>query len=255
MTENIELLSDTIKRYYLEFAHVCQYGRNCTNKDSLHWEKSIHIHRSHCQFGSQCRNIFHEDHLNSFTRPDILDVRFLCKYADQCHDRNDRKHLSKFRHTIAMNNSGIVRYYNLNKNINFVQNQQDNIKRVLDYARKQKWQQLKSERILQEIIDWIRTVRPIHRCRSEILESILLHGHVMSRDYMENLKKTQCVIDSILQHSRLQEIKHFKTLLYKTQHIKEYVSALVEEEFEKNYSNSRIDSIKKKKLFFYALFL
>ncbi|CAF4729631.1 unnamed protein product, partial [Rotaria magnacalcarata] len=81
------------------------------------------------------------------------------------------KHVSKFRHIITLEDSGIVRYYNLNQNIDFVQNQKDAVERVKRYVEKEKWERLPSGSIPQEIMDWIRTVRPVHRCRPEIFES------------------------------------------------------------------------------------
>ncbi|CAF0936731.1 unnamed protein product [Rotaria sordida] len=238
MTNNINNISYEVDQHCLDFAHVCRFGRNCTDKDSLHWEKWIHVLRPMCPFGNQCTKLVQEDHLNSFTHPNIRDIRFLCKYADKCRDRRNPKHLSKYRHIITFEDSGIVRYYNLNQNIDFIQNQKDNIERITNYIRKEKWEILKSESNLREIIDWIRTVQPVHRCRPEIFESILLHGHVMSRDYMENLKKSQCVIDSILQHSRLRRIKYLKEKKC-AKNIKSYVTALVLDEFEKQFSKNQ----------------
>ncbi|CAF4717168.1 unnamed protein product, partial [Rotaria sp. Silwood2] len=206
MTNNIENISDEVDQHCLNFAHVCQFGQYCNDTDTLHLEKSIHVPRPLCPFANRCKKLVQEDHLNSFTHPNIRDIRFLCKYADKCYDRRNPKHLTKFRHTITFEDSGVVRYYNLNKNIDFVQNQKDNIERVMRYIKKEKWETLKNESIPQNIINWIRTVQPVHRCKPEIFESIIRHGHVMSRNYMENLKKPRCIIDSILQHSRLRRI-------------------------------------------------
>ncbi|CAF1256458.1 unnamed protein product [Didymodactylos carnosus] len=231
-------LLDEIQRHCLNFAHVCEFGQDCTEKDPSHWEESIHIRRPLCPFGDQCAKLIQEDHLNSFTHPNIRDIRFRCPDADKCRDRRDLQHLAEFRHQITSENSGVVRYYNLNKDINFVQNHHDNIKRVQNYVKKQKWEALKSDSILKDIINWIRTVQPVHRCRAEIFESILLHGHVMSRNYMENLKKPQCVIDSVLQHNRLQQIRYFTETEF-AKRIKEYVTALVEEEFERKRAENK----------------
>ncbi|CAF3926094.1 unnamed protein product, partial [Rotaria sp. Silwood1] len=202
-----ETIPIDIDQHRLDFAHVCHIGQNCTDKDPLHWEKSIHVPRSICKFGYQCTKLVQEDHLNSYTHSKINDIRFLCTDADKCQKRKDLRHLSTVRHIITFEDSGIVRYFNLNKDIDFVQNQHDNIERVINYIKKEKWETFKSGSIPQNIIDWICTAQPVHRCRREIFESILLHGHVMSRDYMENLKKSECVINSILQHSQLRRIQ------------------------------------------------
>ncbi|CAF4422869.1 unnamed protein product [Rotaria sp. Silwood2] len=243
ITKNKKLLSHDIHQHCLNFAHVCRFGRNCNDKDSLHWEKSIHVPRYLCSLSNKCDKLVQEDHLNSFTHPNIRDIRFLCKYADKCYARRDPKHLSKFRHIITFEDSGVVRYYNLNKDINFVENQKNNIERVINYINKENWEPLKLESIPHEIIDWISTVQPVHRCKSEILESILLHGHVMSRDYIEQLKKPIFVANSILQHSRLRRIKYLKEKKC-AQDAREYVNALVTDEFEKHrFENTNINDI------------
>ncbi|CAF3617331.1 unnamed protein product [Rotaria socialis] len=232
-----DVISGEIEQHCLDFAHVCVLGRNCANNDSLHWEKSIHVRRPICSLGNECTKLIQEDHLSSFTHPNVCDIRFLCKDADKCHDRHDATHMAKFRHIITLEDSGIVRYYNLNQNIDFVQNQKHNVERVRRYVENEKWEPLPSGSIPQNIIDWIRTVQPVHRCRPEIFESILLHGHVMSRDYMDNLKKSPCIIDSILQHNELRRIKYFKEKKC-AKDIKEYVTALVIEELEGNNSEN-----------------
>ncbi|CAF3858744.1 unnamed protein product, partial [Rotaria sp. Silwood1] len=237
-----ETIPIDIDQHRLDFAHVCHIGQNCTDKDPLHWEKSIHVPRSICKFGYQCTKLVQEDHLNSYTHSKINDIRFLCTDADKCQKRKDLRHLSTVRHIITFEDSGIVRYFNLNKDIDFVQNQHDNIERVINYIKKEKWETFKSGSIPQNIIDWICTAQPVHRCRREIFESILLHGHVMSRDYMENLKKSECVINSILQHSQLRRIQCLREENY-AKDIKEYVTALVLDEFERKHSQKNSDEI------------
>ncbi|CAM4822397.1 unnamed protein product, partial [Rotaria magnacalcarata] len=234
---NNDVISGEVEQHCLDFAHVCAFGRNCANNDSLHWEKSIHVRRPICSLGNECTKLTQEDHLSSFTHPNVRDIRCLCKHADKCPDRHDPKHVAKFRHIITLEDSGIVRYYNLNQNIDFVQNQKHNVERVRRYVENEKWEPLPTGSIPQNIIDWIRTVQPVHRCRPEIFESILLHGHVMSRDYMDNLKKSRCIIDSILQHNELRRIKYFKEKKC-AKDIKEYVTALVTEELEGNNSEN-----------------
>ncbi|CAF3812014.1 unnamed protein product [Rotaria sp. Silwood1] len=232
MSKDPRQLKDEINQHCLNYSHVCAFGRNCTDKDPLHWEKYIHVPRCLCPYGNQCTKLVQEEHLNSFTHPKIRDIRFLCKYADKCYDRRKPEHLSRFRHIITFEDSGIVRYFNLNKDIDFVQNQHDNIKRVNNYIKKEKWETFKSGSIPQNIIDWICTVQPVHRCRREIFESILLHGHVMSRDYMEQLRFPEKVVTSVFQHSEIRRIQCLKERNV-AQHVREYIEALVNEEFAK----------------------
>ncbi|CAF3753117.1 unnamed protein product [Rotaria sp. Silwood1] len=220
------------RQHCLEYAHVCPFGRSCTTSNSWHWEKCIHVPRISCEFLDKCDKCNQEDHLNSFTHPKIRDIRLSCKYADKCHERQDLNHLSKYRHSMTFEDSGVVRYFNLNKDIDFLQNQNDNIKRVLDYAEMKKWKSFTLESIPKEIIYWIRTVQPVHRCSPEIFESIILHGHVMSLEYMDNLSKPKFVANSVLQHSRMQRIERLK-ITDCANHAKEYITALVTDIYEK----------------------
>ena len=220
-------------QHCLEYAHVCQFGRSCNDPNSWHWEKSIHVPRMSCPYGDKCNKLNQEDHLNSFTHPRIRDIRISCIYADKCRDRREQNHLSRFRHSMTFEDSGVVQYFNLNKNINFVQNQNENIKRVLDYAEKEKdWRKFTLDSIPKEILDWVRTVQPVHRCKLEIFESIILHGHVMSLEYMDNLSIPKFVANSVLQHSEIRRIERLKIPTCADQ-AREYITALVTDIYEK----------------------
>ncbi|CAF2891665.1 unnamed protein product [Rotaria sp. Silwood2] len=226
-------LSHDVEQHCREFAHVCHFGRHCTIQAPLHLEKSIHVPRSLCIFGTECEKLLQEEHLNTFTHFNIRDIRIPCKHADKCYTRRDPKHLAKFRHAITLQNSGIVPFYHLNRNINFAQNQSNNIARITNYVQLENWEQLPSDSIPQEIIDWLHTVQPVHRCNPEIFKSILIHGHVMSREYMEALKDPDFTANSILHHSRIQRIDALKLPIY-AESAKKYITALVAKEYEKN---------------------
>ena len=229
---NIHTLSEDIHRHCLNLAHVCRFGRACNDSTRLHWEKSIHIARHFCPDGDKCRKLNQEEHLNSFTHPNIDDIRRVCKYGEKCHDGDKWDHVIKFRHPLSTEESGVVRYDGLNNNVNFVRNQSDSIARILNYIKTHNWTPLPSGRIPDHILNWVRTVRPVHRCNPIILESILLHGHVMSRDYMEHLKKPKFVANSVMQHSRVRRIKNLDIPQY-ADHAREYITALVIAEYEK----------------------
>jgi uncharacterized protein (TIGR02452 family) len=240
--------SQLAHQHCLEYGHVCPFGRSCTDTNSWHWEKWIHVPRMPCQFGVKCNKLNQEDHLNSFTHPNIRDIRIACKNADKCHDRQDPNHLSRYRHSMTFKESGVVRYFNLNKNLDFVQNQNDNIKRIFDYAKSKNWRKFTLESIPTEIIDWIRTVQPVHRCKLEIFESIILHGHVMSLEYMDNLSKPKFVANSVLQHSQMRRIERLR-IPECADHAREYITALVTDIFEKAgflkkiYAGGAIDTL------------
>ncbi|CAF3434099.1 unnamed protein product [Rotaria socialis] len=225
--------SRDVEQHCREFAHICHFGRSCKLESPLHLEKSIHVPRLLCTFGTECARLLQEEHLNMFTHSDIRDIRILCKHADKCHSRRDPKHVVKFRHAMALQDSGIVPFYHLNKNIDFEQNQSNNIAYINNYVERENWEPLPSGSIPQEIIEWLRTVQPVHRCNPEIFKSILIHGHVMSREYMEALKDPGFTANSILHHSRIRRIDALKVPIY-AESAKKYITALVAEEYEKN---------------------
>ncbi|CAF1163722.1 unnamed protein product [Rotaria sordida] len=241
-----ENISHVVHQHCLEYAHVCPFGRTCTDPNSWHWEKSIHVPRLRCEYGNHCKLCNQEDHLNSFTHPKIRDIRISCKYSDKCGQRLDPSHLSRYRHSMICKDSGVVRYCNLNKNINFVQNQNENIKRVLNYVESKKWQPFSLKTIPTEIVNWIRTVQPVHRCKPQIFESIILHGHVMSLEYMDNLRKPAFVANSILEHPRIRQIEHLRVREY-ANHAKEYITNMVTDiymkaGFLKKYAGGTLDT-------------
>ncbi|CAF1122915.1 unnamed protein product [Rotaria sordida] len=225
-------LPDATQSHCIKYAHVCKNGRNCTDKTPLHLSKTIHITRHLCPYHDKCRNINDEEHLNSFTHPNVPDIRPACPFGDKCHDLRKFDHKVSFRHPSARED-GIVQYYGSNENTNFVQNQKDNVANVEDFISKNKWKSLSSGAIPQQILNWIRTVQPIHRCSPIIFESILLHGHAMSREYMEHLKDPTFVANSVLNHSRMRRIEELKTKTCE-EDAKLFVTALVALEFEKN---------------------
>ncbi|CAF3383056.1 unnamed protein product [Rotaria socialis] len=235
-TKDRQKLSHDIQQHCLDLAHVCRQGRNCNDKTTLHLEKSVHVARCLCPAGDKCKKVNNEDHLNAYTHPHIPDIRELCEYADQCFDRGKLEHIIKFRHASKFEHSGILSYFNLNAGINFVQNQKRIIENVTAYIQSKKWKPLPSGNIPREIIDWLRFVKPVHRCNPIIFESILLHGHVMSRKYMQHLKNPIFVANSVLQHSRIKRIRGLQERVM-ADLAREFVIALVREQFEKkNFS-------------------
>ncbi|CAF3516153.1 unnamed protein product [Adineta steineri] len=225
--------SQTVEQHCLDYSHVCRFGRNCVDTNAVHMEKSIHVARCICPHGDTCLKLNQEEHLNSYTHPNILDIRRICKHSDKCHDRQRPEHIIKFRHDVHLDDTGVVGHFHLNKDTDFVRNQAESIARVKTFIENQKWEPLSPDTIPREILDWVRTVQPVHRCNPVIFESIILHGHVMSRSYMDNLKKPYFVAKSVLQHSRIRLINDLHIPTIKQQAV-EYITALVRDEFEKS---------------------
>ncbi|CAF1459194.1 unnamed protein product [Adineta steineri] len=234
-----------VPRHILEhcsnFAHVCQFGRNCLEQSSLHWSTTIHVLRCVCLQGKECMKLNQEDHLNSFTHPNVQDIRYLCKNNFTCQECDNVEHKIQYRHGLAYENTTVVPYYDLNRNINFFENQQQNILRVMTYIKRDQWQPFTLKSIHQDIFDWIRTVQPIHRCRSEVFELLLLHEHVMSGKYMEYFRKPKFVADCIFQHNRVKSIcnLHRDPCM---EHARNYIETLIIDIYHK-HEFLKIDSV------------
>jgi uncharacterized protein (TIGR02452 family) len=235
--DHLSKIKREIEEHCILFSHVCPFGRQCHEKNELHLQTSIHIARNLCSNLNHCTQLTNEEHLNSFTHPNIHDIRFVCKYSNnECRDRWNREHILHYRHIGNSNHIGIARYSELNKNINFVRNQNELIKTLRNYIEKQNWKPPKDT--IGEITEWIRALQPVHRCNRVIFESILIHGHVMSRKYMERLRHAQFVANAVDQHPKVRKIfnQHNNTALQS--YIRDFIRALVAIEFDKKVSLS-----------------
>ena len=217
------------------YAHVCPWGRLCTDASPEHRRLSIHVARLLCPEKDRCSKLNDDEHLNSFSHPNKPDIRYLCHHAGpDCRDRGKADHIARFRHTGNYKHIGVAHFSGLNEKINFVRNQKTMAETVESYTRAGNWGSPK--RTMGEIIDWIRALPPVHRCDRTIFESILVHGHVMSRAYMDQLRKSLFVANAVGQHPRVRQIldPHSNPVLTKT--AQEFIHALVSLEFAKSYT-------------------
>ena len=190
-----------VQRHCFQFSHACPFGRQCRINDRKHYETTIHIARQLCRYGDKCSKLIEENHLESFAHPGIRDIRLFCKFPGfKCQQRTEDQHLEKYRHGQNHDHLGVAPSSNLNSHINFVHNQARLIKNVNDYIETSRW---KTANISPEILNWIRALQPIHRCSPLIFQSILVHGHFMSRNYMKQLERPSKVANAVLQHSRI----------------------------------------------------
>ena len=196
--------SKETEEHCLRYSHICPYGRQCRTRDDKHYETSIHIARQPCAEGTSCSKIDQEDHLESFSHPNIRDIRLFCREPGfKCPERYTSGHYRKYRHGQNHNYLNVAPSSNLNSEINFVENQKQLIRSVNSYVNDSNW---RKAQISQEILDWIRALQPVHRCNSAIFESILIHGHAMSRAYMKLLNRPQHIAKAVMQHSRIRPI-------------------------------------------------
>ncbi|CAF2765048.1 unnamed protein product [Rotaria sp. Silwood2] len=224
-------VSQEAEVHCLKFSHVCSFGQQCYITAENHLETSIHIARQLCPDREKCLKLGQEDHLETFSHPNIRDIRFLCKVPGfKCRDRHDDSHLKKFRHSRDHHHVSVAKFSGFNTTVDFVHNQSQLIRTVNNFAKTSNWKQAKPSR---EILDWIRALQPVHRCRKDIFESILVHGHVMSRHYMSLLKIPKNVANAVQQHSEVRQIFLHQDNPALEQLACELIEALVEAEFQK----------------------
>ncbi|CAF1219830.1 unnamed protein product [Didymodactylos carnosus] len=186
------------ENHILDYSHICPWGRNCNDTSERHLLETIHVARIVCADKDKCSKLTNEEHMSTYSHPGIRDIRLLCRYSStQCRDLDKRDHYIKYRHGIFESQLGVTRYFGLNKSINFIQNQKSIIQTINDHFGK------KDIRVSANILNWIRSLQPVHRCSREIFESILVHGHVMSRSHLRDAKFTA---HTVTQHIDVRKI-------------------------------------------------
>ncbi|CAF3923209.1 unnamed protein product [Rotaria sp. Silwood1] len=223
---DIQVVPDDARRHCQEFQHICRFGRQCHHESSLHWDTTIHIAREMCLEGKICSKTYQETHLNSFSHPDIADIRRLCIYTGcECSHRRKLEHVVRYRHSGNYDSSSVIPYHGLNNQINFIQNQQETIATIHNYAESLKLKTPLS--IPHQIIKCIRGLSPIYQCSKAVFELILGHGHVMSGERIEKLTSPQGLIQSIQQNKHIQSIINQHKYQPIEDHINDYIKAIV----------------------------
>ncbi|CAF5045329.1 unnamed protein product, partial [Rotaria sp. Silwood1] len=233
-----------IKRHCYRYSHVCPWGRLCNDQSEEHLSTTIHIAREMCPSGSSpCTQMMKEDHLDSFSHANVRDIRLLCRYpGSECRDRSKPDHIIKYRHNYTLDYLGVAQYFALNKRINFIQNQTEMIQMIRNYVERVYGMAWKNISVSQDLLKWIDAVLPVHRCVAPIFESILVHGHVMSRSHMERLKDPTFVVDTVYQHKRVRKILIRYGPAFQND-VREFIEALVCMEFKKVKNNNLLEEI------------
>ena len=244
---------DAKQRHCYHYSHVCPWGRLCTDQSDLHLSMSIHILRRMCPNGDSCEQKMEEDHLNSFSHSNIRDIRFLCNHrAAECSDRFKPEHIIKYRHNHTLDNLGVAKYFGLNGPINFVQNQSQMTKNIREYVEKTYKKPWKKISVPGDLLDWIAALQPIHRCKATIFESILVHGHVMSRSYMEKLKDPSFVAHTVQQHRDVRKLLANHGPVFQSE-AQLFIQALVNLEYgSSGHKSSEIDGVDTETIKYYV---
>ncbi|RUS35580.1 hypothetical protein BC938DRAFT_475872 [Jimgerdemannia flammicorona] len=158
-----------------KFSHVCKYGAECCElTDSNHMRNFIHIFRTHCSDGANCTLLLNEEHLDLFSHAEIADIRSPCQYKQECPNRTQSQHVAEYTH--PSDGPPISSYDDTCQDINFLGNARKIIK-ATDVYFKNKGQNFQ---VPEEVVEWVKRLRPAHRVRPKIFKSILAHHHVGS---------------------------------------------------------------------------
>ncbi|CAF2765095.1 unnamed protein product [Rotaria sp. Silwood2] len=76
---NISKILPEVENHCLKYLLVCSSGRQCKNKEEGHFETSLHIARKPCSASDKCSQFTDEEHLESFSHPNIRDIRLFCR--------------------------------------------------------------------------------------------------------------------------------------------------------------------------------
>jgi hypothetical protein len=226
------------RRHCHRYSHICPWGRLCSDQSEEHLSMTIHIARQMCpKEGSLCSRMVQEDHLNAFSHLNVRDIRSLCRYSGfECRDRSKADHIIKFRHNYTIDSLGVAQYFALNKQIDFVQNQIHMTQMLRDYVEKTYKQNWETVSVSQNLLDWINALQPVHRCVAAIFESIIVHGHVMSRSHMDRLQDPTFVAHTIDQHKRVRTILAGQVPALQ-KNARNFIEALVRTEFNTGKSD------------------
>lgn len=223
------------------YSHICPRGRYCpelSNRDHTH--QHIHIIRFECPNKDDCPLLNDEDHLNSYSHPSIKDIRSLClQTRKECSDRSNLEHIKRFRHAGRPDHFGVSRCLALNRNVNFVRNQSEMFENVRKYIQVSNWTP-STLTIPDELKRWIRALPPVHRCSKVIFESMLIHGHAMSRDHMNTLREARSVAKAIKHHAEVQRILSRITNARVQRYGDQFIRILVEKEFKAAFPDIHI---------------
>ncbi|UJR06729.1 hypothetical protein I4U23_011018 [Adineta vaga] len=196
-----------LENHCLHYSHVCPWGRQCTDTTPKHLSTTIHIAREMCPDDKKCKFLTNEDHLESFTHTDIRDIRLECRYsAADCRDLKKSSHMIKYRHNYRQDFLGVAQCSGLNRTTDFIFNQEYMIKNLQEYFEKKHHIEWSNISISNNLLHWVRTLLPVHRCSPTIFESILVHGHIMSRAHMDQLQEEKFVAHSVNQHNNVRKI-------------------------------------------------
>eukprot|EP00698_Gefionella_okellyi_P008034 TRINITY_DN1975_c0_g1_i1.p1 TRINITY_DN1975_c0_g1~~TRINITY_DN1975_c0_g1_i1.p1 ORF type:complete len:1151 (-),score=253.40 TRINITY_DN1975_c0_g1_i1:8-3460(-) len=156
------------------YSHPCAHGSGCKNADLRHRVIALHQELTPCQLGQDCALVGDLQHCSKHSHVGVAAHRPLCDYGEQCTKSHVMKHIRKFLHPAIASPFCDIRHYNAG--IDFRANMQEMSKLLDTYHGTNKFTPR------PEIVDYVRKLRPVHRCNPMVFESMINMGALLSRD-------------------------------------------------------------------------
>eukprot|EP00002_Diphylleia_rotans_P037016 TRINITY_DN8221_c0_g1_i8.p1 TRINITY_DN8221_c0_g1~~TRINITY_DN8221_c0_g1_i8.p1 ORF type:complete len:1865 (-),score=335.78 TRINITY_DN8221_c0_g1_i8:409-6003(-) len=180
------------------FSHICPKGRSCGNiREPKHLRRFIHVSKPPCDAGENCTLLLDEEHVDMQAHSGYVDVRLNCPKGIDCPELFVQTHRQQFAH--RRNMLPPCHSKGLNVGINFAQNAISMSSSLEKYISS-------LGPVSPAIISLIRKLKPGHRCTSQIFESIVTHGMVMSSENMSHLHDPEYVSREVRNHPRVRSI-------------------------------------------------
>ncbi|RUS33618.1 hypothetical protein BC938DRAFT_470878 [Jimgerdemannia flammicorona] len=174
-------------KHVAKFSHVCKYGAACPELlDLNHVKNTIHVVRTQCPHGANCMHLLNEKHLNLFSHLEIADIRSACKYGQGTiicifpvvRFVTPRKFspvmgASPMEYAHTSEGPPISSYDDACQDVDFSGNAQEITEATDVYFTKKG----NNFQVPEEVVEWVKGLRPAHRVRPKIFKSILAHHH------------------------------------------------------------------------------
>jgi uncharacterized protein (TIGR02452 family) len=172
------------------FSHLCEWGGQCHDHSREHNRAFIHVTRLNCRDGVTCTSI-DDDHYHTYSHLGIRDLRMECRHGSRCTDISV-PHRQKYWHKLA--SLPACASISVNSSLDFADNRNQSLRRVNRHF------DTSSGRITvdDEIIEWIRRLRPVHRCNAKVFKSVIEHRSFMSAEHMQTLKDPEAAVAEVM---------------------------------------------------------
>jgi len=202
------------------YSHLCSWGGSCNElKKKEHIRQYYHFLNHDCPDGPKCTNLNNEFHLATYSHPKIKDIREPCPtfLKEKCLQRHSEDHVRKFSHP-SVNFCGVCPVNPLIVNIHalenggnfsvdfripFYENASHQLSLIKKYAKELDF----NGPTFQQIVEWCRDLRPVHRIKKEPFLSLLKTAALLSLHQLKTIcQSDDAVIPLVLSHPSLRPI-------------------------------------------------